>query len=103
MKNNTPHQSALSVREMLRQRFPDMSDTDLDFVPGHESEFVDRLQRRTGESHEFIVAVLASAGIDLAEDSPGRDRLSREDRRDVDHSRGSGIPDDTSRSGATGI
>lgn len=82
--------------ETLREKFPSLTDEDLEFVEGREQEFIDRIHQRTGQPREVIEGL-------MREKSPTVDELIRDSKADLDQSRGSGIPEDTSHSGASGI
>lgn len=78
-----------------RGKFPHLTDEDLEFVEGREEEFVQRIQERTGQPREVIQGL-------MREETPPVEPL-RQTQADLDQSRGSGIPEDTSHSGASGI
>jgi hypothetical protein len=101
--NDTTFDSFSRVREILRRRFPHLTDEDLEFAPGQEEALQLRLQQRTGESRETIAILLRAAGVNVPAPWAASDSLPHGNGNDLDHSRGSGIPDDTSRSGGRSI
>lgn len=99
----TTFDSFSRVREILRRRFPDLTDQDLEFAPGQEELLQQRLQQRTGESRETIAILLRAAGVNVPAPWSASGPPPPGSKEDFDHSRGSGVPDDTSRSGGRSI
>ena len=46
------------IKGRLKQRWARLTDDDLQFVEGKESELIGRIQKRTGESHKQVESVL---------------------------------------------
>jgi hypothetical protein len=100
----TEANAVAQMREVLRNRFPQLSDYDFRYVRGEEEQLVSHLQQRTGDSRESIAGLLRSVGVPVPVTSAARGSSPPgAPGPEVDHSQGSGIPDDTSRSGATSI
>ena len=45
----------------LKQRWADLTDSDLTFVEGKEDELIGRIQKRTGESREAVERALSES------------------------------------------
>jgi hypothetical protein len=106
---NTNEEASQRMREVLRNRYPQLSDRDFNYLRGEEEQLVQHLERRTGDTRESIAAILRSVGVNVNVPAASRGNnhdggeLPRSVAADFDHSRGSGIPDDTSRSGGTSM
>jgi uncharacterized protein YjbJ (UPF0337 family) len=46
------------VKGKLKQKWGSLTDDDLQFVEGAETELVGRIQKRTGQSHDTVERVL---------------------------------------------
>lgn len=103
MKPSDQNQPAARVTAAVRKRFPELSELKIEYVPGQEEAFVQWLQRQTGESREALLALVRWAGGSEAPASDSMDALVHGSRAEIEQSLGSGIPEDTSRSGANGI
>lgn len=52
------------LKKMLKRRYPQLSEEDLQFTYGKEQELLTRLQRRTGKSQEELSRIIR--GIQVA-------------------------------------
>ncbi|GAA0531549.1 general stress protein CsbD [Chitinophaga japonensis] len=48
------------LKKMLKQRYAQLSDEDLNYRPGREQELLLRLQQKTGKSQEDVIRMLNS-------------------------------------------
>ena len=46
------------IRGKLKQKFADLTDNDLTYVEGKESELIGRIQKRTGKTREEVERAL---------------------------------------------
>ncbi len=40
---------------LIRERYPNVSDTDMDFEEGHEDEMLERISQKTGMTKEQLI------------------------------------------------
>jgi hypothetical protein len=91
------------VTRRLREAFPQLPEPELNYEPGEEEAFLHRLEQSTGASRSRLLALLEPAGFSPGAESRPTDALVHGTRSEIEQSYGSGIPEDTGRSGANGI
>lgn len=48
------------MKGKIKQKFPDLTDDDLNFVPGKEDDLLGRIQRKTGKTRDEVVSYINS-------------------------------------------
>ena len=48
------------LKGKIKQKYPDLTDDDLMFVPGKEDDLLGRIQRKTGKSRDEVVSYINS-------------------------------------------
>jgi hypothetical protein len=84
------------AKARLAREYPQLTDDELRFAEGHEDELIARLQERTGASGEALEKIFRGE-----EDGPPAG--AGDGPNDDAGLRGSGIPENTSHSGLSGI
>jgi hypothetical protein len=51
------------LKKILKQRYPQLSEEDLDFSYGKEQELILRLQQKTGKSQEEVIRIIKSIQV----------------------------------------